>query len=665
MLETLMALTAILALSGFSARAFTNYLANPGFELGTNRWVIVQPWSWNGPSYAVQNTNQLINGSQTAYVSVHGGTNAFKEWGYYQTYAVASGAMQTFAAAPGSTWTADGWVSTQAPDNLGTNGNGVSSTSYLQVLFLNAATNINAPLATYKSPSIDNSSATGTWFYRQVVDSGNTTLTAPAGTAFVRFEMLVGQPAPSGAGTPSNPYVYAGGSAYWDDVTLLKTSAPDPEITVQPSPVTLVYGQTATFSVSAGGQTTLSYKWQKDSADITDPHAYGVNTATLTLSNVTTAMQGGYTCTVTDQAGPLTSDPAQLTVNDPGVLSITPPLGQTTTNGGTANIKVSAAGSTALTYSWYLNNNQLSDNGRISGTTTSNLTVANLTAADAGTYTVSIDGGAIQASSGLKVVSPAQLATNLVINPGFEDGVFSEPWESGWIKFNGAAIDTLGNSWYGTSITPVSIWDGTNVCNTYGSDADNGLYENVAGIIAGATYRAGGMFYVSSLAPVAGTTTITLQLMFKDAGGNTLTTLTAPVIDTSFVQDTWTNLYVTNATGGSNIVAPAGTVSATFQIYEFNWAYAGGAAYFDDLYLSQAALPLPAAVTVTPSAVSGVMHLTFPTASGVTYEVLYANSLNSPITWHTNSTIAGDGTPKTATDPIGTTQRFYRVMAHH
>ena len=28
-----------------------------------------------------------------------------------------------------------------------------------------------------------------------------------------------------------------------------------------------------------------------------------------------------------------------------------------------------------------------------------------------------------QASTGLKVVSPAQLATNLLINPGFEDGV--------------------------------------------------------------------------------------------------------------------------------------------------------------------------------------------------------------------------------------------------
>ena len=32
------------------------------------------------------------------------------------------------------------------------------------------------------------------------------------------------------------------------------------------------------------------------------------------------------------------------------------------------------------------------------------------------------------------------------------------------------------------------------------------------------------------------------------------------------------------------------------------------------------------------------MYLAFPSTSGVTYEVLYASSLTSPITWHTNST---------------------------
>ena len=227
-----------------------------------------------------------------------------------------------------------------------------------------------------------------------------TNLTAPDGTAFVRFLVRFTQP-----GT------YPGGSCYWDDVQLIRTSKPDPEITTQPQPVpaNAVYGQTVTFTVGADGQTALTYLWQKDGGDITDANAHGINTPTLTLSNVTAAAQGYYTVTVTDQAGSLTSDPANLTVQDPGVLSITPAVGQTRTSGATATFAVSAAGSSPLSYQWQLNGNPLSNGGRIAGATSSALSVANLTAADAGTYTVVIDGGAAQAATGLKVVSPAQI----------------------------------------------------------------------------------------------------------------------------------------------------------------------------------------------------------------------------------------------------------------
>ena len=53
----------------------------------------------------------------------------------------------------------------------------------------------------------------------------------------------------------------------------------------------------------------------------------------------------------------------------------------------------------------------VSNGGRISGATSTALTVANLTAADAGAYAVLINGGAAQAANTLKVVSLAQLAT--------------------------------------------------------------------------------------------------------------------------------------------------------------------------------------------------------------------------------------------------------------
>jgi len=47
------------------------------------------------------------------------------------------------------------------------------------------------------------------------------------------------------------------------------------------------------------------------------------------------------------------------------------------------------------------------------------------------------------------------------------------------------------------------------------------------------------------------------------------------------------------------------------------------------------------------------------------YDSIIANVATTAITWHTNTTIAGDGTVKGVSDPIGATQRFYRVLEHY
>ena len=672
LLITLMASVAILALSTTSARAFTNYLANPGFELGATGWTYAGDYEYSGnyTNQAFRNVTQFVSGTTPPLVSAHGGTNVFNAWGNYNTWLSHNERRQMFAAAPGSTWTADGWVSTQTPDIMTGNNNGLDHAG-IYVDFLNASGTIisspgNAPGAevlarNYSFYITSNNTPASVWTHVQVTNAadGSTTLTAPAGTAYVRFSTDFWQPA---CYTPGG---YNAGSAYYDDMALYNTTKPDPEITAQPAPLTLVYGQTAIFSVVADGKSTLSYKWQKDSADITDPSAHGVTNSTLTLSNITTAMMGDYTVTVTDLAGPLTSDQAYLTVLDPGVISLTPALGQTKTAGQSATMTVVAAGSTLpTTYAWQLNGNPLSNDGHFAGTTTSNLTVAGVTAVDIGNYTVLIDGGAAQTNCGLNVVSTSQLATNLLSNPAFEDGVFSYPWESAWGIFNGAALATT-NSYYYLTATPVSVYDGTYVAEVYAKDPDNGFNQHVP-VTAGVTYHVGGEFYMSSLDPITGLATVTLQASFQGADGrNILPTFAAPVIGTTFGVDVWTALQVTNATGGIDLVAPAGAVGATVQVYEYAQQGGGGAVWVDDLYLTQAALPAPTPVTITASTAGGMMNLSFPSASGVTYEVLYTSSLNSPITWQTNTTITGDGSVKAVSDPIGATKRFYRVLEHH
>ena len=662
LLITLMASVAILALSATFARAqvLTNWLTNPGFELGTNGWATVPPWWWasQGVAFSSQDTTMYVAGSTTKLVTVHGGTHAIKEWGYYQPYAQTPGAQETFAVAPTSTWTADGWVSTQTPNNIGANANG-SCSSYLRVLFMDATTNYNSPLASYTSQALTTNSPTDTWLHFQVTNStGGTTLTAPAGTAFLRFEMIFAQPGPASG-------VYAGGSSYWDDVSLIRTSKPDPEISVQPAPVTLVYGQTATFSVAADGQSTLSYKWQKDGADINDINAHGVTASTLTLSNVTTAMMGNYTVTVTDAAGHLTSDPpAALTVLDPGVISITPAFGQTVLVGTNVTIAVAVAASSTPLYTWYKDGNPLSNDGHYSGVANPTLVISSVTTNDTSTsYVLQINGGALSATNGLKVITATQYATNLLVNPGFEDSVLQLPWETAWGKFNGVALATA-NDYYYLSADPVSVYDGNYVCEVYGSDADDG-YNQTVPVTAGLTYHAGGGFYMSSHAPLGAATTVTLQFSFKDAAGNQLAAFTAPQMTSAFAQDTWTALQITNATGGIDLVAPATAVSATVQVYEFNWNWGGGSVYTDDLYVSPASLPAPTPVRISAATAGGMMNLSFPSTSGVTYEVLYTSSLSSPTTWQTNATITGDGSVKAISDPIGATKRFYRVREHN
>jgi len=65
-------------------------------------------------------------------------------------------------------------------------------------------------------------------------------------------------------------------------------------------------------------------------------------------------------------------------------------------------------------------------------------------------------------------------------------------------------------------------------------------------------------------------------------------------------------------------------------------------------------------VTLTPSITNGNIRLSFATQIGVDYQILYKNRLTDTV-WQTLTTVSGDGTVKTVTDPLGTGQRFYIV----
>jgi glucose/arabinose dehydrogenase len=96
-----------------------------------------------------------------------------------------------------------------------------------------------------------------------------------------------------------------------------------PSISTHPQPVTVPAGGDATFTVSASGSAPLSYRWQRDGADI--PGATG---SSYTLAGVTPSDGGArFRVVVSNAAGSATSNAATLTVtgNRPPVPAIGAP----------------------------------------------------------------------------------------------------------------------------------------------------------------------------------------------------------------------------------------------------------------------------------------------------------------------------------------------------
>ncbi|MGA2052591.1 MAG: immunoglobulin domain-containing protein [Opitutales bacterium] len=106
------------------------------------------------------------------------------------------------------------------------------------------------------------------------------------------------------------------GSLTSDTAALLVVSTA-PKITVQPLPVSVIAGSTATFSVTATGM-DLSYMWKKGAAIVVDgTNISGADTNTLVLTNVSKTTAGSYLVVVSNPAGKATSHSVKLAVTTP------------------------------------------------------------------------------------------------------------------------------------------------------------------------------------------------------------------------------------------------------------------------------------------------------------------------------------------------------------
>jgi beta-glucanase (GH16 family) len=178
-----------------------NQLVNPGFENGG-----LSGWTPVGPHvYAETGAS-------------HSGSRAMKVFGQFNGDINESGAFQQVPSTAGDTYAASAWLLSPATDQIA----GANS-AWVEVTFRDAGGTV---LALHRSATLTSASIAGVWQNFPVTQNLNPTtgevigtgteLVAPAGTAFVRKQVVFRQPA------------MAAGAVWYDDLDLTKMAAFEP-----------------------------------------------------------------------------------------------------------------------------------------------------------------------------------------------------------------------------------------------------------------------------------------------------------------------------------------------------------------------------------------------------------------------------------------------------
>jgi hypothetical protein len=182
-----------------------------------------------------------------------------------------------------------------------------------------------------------------------------------------------------------------------------------PVIITQPVGQSLTEGSTLTLSVEASGAAMLTYRWIKNGSYITAASSSG---ATYSVASVTTVDAGAYTVEVSNSAGTITSQPAQVIVaagaapvitRQPASLSLSP--------GATAAFSVDATGAGTLAYQW------LKNGVAISGAVNAAYSIPSVQSSDAGTYSVRVSNSAGSVTSQNAALSVSGGAPQIVVQP--------------------------------------------------------------------------------------------------------------------------------------------------------------------------------------------------------------------------------------------------------
>lgn len=186
----------------------------------------------------------------------------------------------------------------------------------------------------------------------------------------------------------------------------LTVTAIAPAVTQQPTNVTVIAGQTASFTTMASGGPAPMLQWYFQGTNV----LVGATNASVTVTNAQSANEGGYRVVASNVGGSATSVVATLTVLVPPSITVQP---ESRTNSAltTATFSASAIGTAPLAYQWE------KDGISIGGATSSTLTLNAVTTNAEGGYRVVITNVAGSVTSSVAVLAVNRLLPVLGWSP--------------------------------------------------------------------------------------------------------------------------------------------------------------------------------------------------------------------------------------------------------
>jgi hypothetical protein len=341
------------------------------------------------PSIVAQPQSLTTTNGYAAQFSMvaSGSSPLYYQW-YFNTNTVLTGETNNLLTLPSTTSGNAGYYTVSVTNSAGAV---TSSPALLTVLLKPFITTqpqnlnvTNADTASFSVTATSVSPLTYQWFFNT-----NTLLASQTNSTLIIANVIT-----NNAGTYSVVVANNVGSVTSSPAILTVASATKPIILLQPTDLTITNGTTATFFVSAVGQSALRYQWYSNTV-ITPVFTSrkllaGKTNATLTFT-ATHIDLSFYTVIITNSLGSVTSSPSAMLTIISAPLITSNPIPATVFNGDPASFTVGATGAGILRFQWYFNTNTVLTNqlgNLISGKTNGTLNFAAVSNSLLGRYSV-------------------------------------------------------------------------------------------------------------------------------------------------------------------------------------------------------------------------------------------------------------------------------------